>query len=122
MESRKLFGRITRTTLMAGVAAGAMHTVPALAQDADETLTIEEITVTARRREESLQDAPVAVTAFSRETLELSGATDITELAQKTPSLLLEPSRATNSTLTAFIRGVDNRTRWPVSSRGGPLY
>jgi len=67
---------------------------------------LEEIIVTARRRTESLQSVPVAVTAFSAESLDKAGATDITYLAQSTPNTTLKVSRGTNSTLTAFIRGV----------------
>ena len=64
------------------------------------------ITVTARRREESLQDVPVSVTAYSGAQLEAIGAQDITRIAQTTPNVTLEVSRGTNSTLSAFIRGV----------------
>lgn len=64
------------------------------------------IIVTARRREEQLQDVPIAITAYSGEQLEQSGALDITDIALTTPSVTLEASRGTNSTLTAFVRGV----------------
>jgi iron complex outermembrane receptor protein len=64
------------------------------------------ITVTARRREESLTDVPVSVTAFSGDQLERLGAQDITFIGQVTPNVTLEVSRGTNTTLSAFIRGV----------------
>jgi iron complex outermembrane receptor protein len=79
---------------------------PALAQDTPEASTGDEIVVTARRREESLQDVPLAVTAVSGEQLEAIGASDITVLTRSTPNVTFETSRGTNSTLTAFIRGV----------------
>jgi iron complex outermembrane receptor protein len=78
---------------------------PALAQD-DPAVAIEEIIVTSRRREESLQEVPIAVTAYSGEYLEEIGAIDIVALTQSTPNTTLEVSRATNTTLTAYIRGV----------------
>ncbi len=79
----------------------------AWAEDAaNDGLTLEEVIVTARRRSESLQSVPVAVTAFSEEYLNKVGATDITFLAQSTPNTTLKVSRGTNSTITAFIRGV----------------
>ncbi|MEJ2456750.1 MAG: TonB-dependent receptor plug domain-containing protein, partial [Novosphingobium sp.] len=65
-----------------------------------------DIIVTARRREERLVDVPVAVTSFSGQQLEMAGSADITDLAQTAPNVTLEPSRGTNSTLSAFIRGV----------------
>jgi iron complex outermembrane receptor protein len=64
------------------------------------------IVVTARRRAESLQDVPISITAYSGEQLENSGALDITDISNTTPNVTLEVSRGTNSTLTAFIRGV----------------
>jgi len=65
-----------------------------------------DIVVTARRREETLLDVPIAVTAFTGAQLEASGALDVTDLSNITPNVTLETSRGTNSTLTAFIRGV----------------
>ena len=65
-----------------------------------------EIVVTARRRAEALQDVPIAVTAYSGEQLEREGAIDITDIGDTTPNVTLEVSRGTNSTLTAFIRGI----------------
>ncbi len=79
---------------------------PALAQEEPAASAGDEIVVTARRREESLQDVPLAVTAVTAEQLEAIGATDITVLTRSTPNVTFETSRGTNSTLTAFIRGV----------------
>jgi iron complex outermembrane receptor protein len=92
------------------VAAGFAATAPAAAQttaaeQADERVG-DEIVVTARRRGESLQDVPIAVTSVSGEDLLELGAPDITYLAQTVPNVTLEVSRGTNTTLTAFIRGV----------------
>ncbi|MCW3797681.1 TonB-dependent receptor [Sphingomonas sp. BN140010] len=78
----------------------------ATTQDQAATASDSEIVVTARRREESLQDVPIAVTAYSGEQLDRQGALDITDVADTTPNVTLETSRGTNSTLTAFIRGV----------------
>ncbi|GAA6166907.1 TonB-dependent receptor [Sessilibacter corallicola] len=67
---------------------------------------LEEVVVTAQKRQESVQDVPVAVTAFDSNTLEKTGVLDITELQKVSPNTTLQTSRGTNSTLTAFIRGV----------------
>lgn len=67
---------------------------------------IEQIVVTARRREESLIDVPIAVTAISGSELEDLGAVDITDINQMVPNVTIEVSRGTNTTLTPFIRGV----------------
>ena len=87
---------------------------PAMAQDAPAAEeTGGEIIVTARRREERLVDEPIAVTSVSGDQLEKSGAIDVTDLAQMAPNVTLEASRGTNSTLSAFIRGIGQQD--PVS-------
>jgi iron complex outermembrane receptor protein len=75
-------------------------------QDAAASGTDPDIIVTARRRNELLQDVPIAVTAYSGEQLDRQGALDITDIGDTTPNVNLETSRGTNTTLTAFIRGV----------------
>jgi iron complex outermembrane receptor protein len=67
---------------------------------------IEKVVVTARRREETLQDVPVSVTAFSADQLSKQGVPDVVALTNTLPNTTLKASRATNTTLTAFIRGV----------------
>ena len=88
---------------------------PAAAPDGD-------IVVTARRRAESLQDVPIAVSAFSGEQLERQGALDITDIADTTPNVTLETSRGTNTTLTAFIRGVGQQDPVAGFEQGVGLY
>ena len=108
---------LIRAALFASISASAFAALPSVALAQDETTADDgesgEIIVTARRREESLQDVPVAVTAYSGEMLEAQGALDITDLSDTTPNVTLENSRGTNSTLTAFIRGVGQQD--PVS-------
>ena len=108
-----------RTALFASAAFAALAVAPAYAQDATTATAAQtteaddagaydngDIIVTARRREESLINVPIAVTAISGAQLEASGALDITDVAQSAPNVTLEVSRGTNSTLSAFIRGV----------------
>jgi iron complex outermembrane recepter protein len=98
--------QISRSSIFASVALSALIATPAFAQVAAEGASDGDIVVTARRREENLLDVPVAITAYSAEALAQSGAIDITALSDTTPNVTLENSRGTNSTLTAFIRGV----------------
>ena len=93
----------TRNVLLAAAIAAALP-VPAIAQEGITALG--DIIVTARKREESLQDVPISVTAVSGETLEEMGVPDMVAVGQSMPNVTLEASRATNTTLTAFIRGV----------------
>jgi iron complex outermembrane receptor protein len=75
---------------------------------APETATggIEKVVVTARRRAELIQDVPGAVSSISGAELEKQAVPDITALADVVPSTTLKSSRGTNTTLTAFIRGI----------------
>ncbi|MES2337899.1 MAG: TonB-dependent receptor [Pseudomonadota bacterium] len=103
-----------RTLFALGASLSALAATPAVAQDSTQPQSAAQaaaeesgdIVVTARRREESLRDVPIAVTAFSGAQLEAQGAIDITDIAATTPNVTLEVSRGSNSTLSAFIRGV----------------
>jgi iron complex outermembrane receptor protein len=125
-----------RTALLAGTAMALVAT-PAFAQDtasasAETTAAVQNdvalpadgdaVVVTARRRSETLVDVPIAVTAYSGAALERLGSTDITDLADTTPNVTLEPSRGTNSTLTAFIRGVGQQDPVAGFEQGVGLY
>ncbi|MXP45688.1 TonB-dependent receptor [Allopontixanthobacter sediminis] len=111
----------SKIVLGTALAFGSCLTQPVLAQEAPAELpdAVETddgegmIIVTARRREERLIDVPIAVTSISGEQLAQRGALDITDVAQSVPNVTLEASRGTNSTLSAFIRGVGQQD--PVS-------
>lgn len=102
---------IVKTALLAGAAWSALAT-GALAQDAgsapngQEATNIDDIVVTARRRDEQLKDVPIAVSALGEERLEQTGAADITALQQQTPNATVQVARGSNSTLISFIRGI----------------
>ncbi len=118
------FARGLRAMTLATVAMSALAATPGLAQDAAGTNDAEggDIVVTARRREETLQDVPIAITAYSGAQLEASGAIDITDISNTTPNVTLETSRGTNSTLTAFIRGVGQQDPVAGFEAGVGLY
>ena len=103
----KRFGDPARLALLlASVCASPfVFSSPALAQE----MAVEEsdeLIVTARRREENLQDVPIAITVQTAEQLDQRGASDITVLQQTTPNATVQVARGSNSTLIAFIRGV----------------
>ena len=110
------FARFSKAMLLAAAASGTFFVaLPAAAQD--EVAASEEdsgeIIVTARRRDERLIDVPIAVTAISGAALEARGALDLTDVQSVAPNVTLETSRGTNSTLSAFIRGIGQQD--PVS-------
>ena len=67
---------------------------------------LERIEVTARKTVESLQSVPIAVTSIGAAELAENGISVMTEVQRFSPNTTLQTSRGTNSTLTAFIRGV----------------
>lgn len=70
--------------------AGAMAVLMALPASnalAQAPSTIEEIVVTARKRVENLQDVPMAITAFTADTIEEAGIDDLYDVAELTPGL-----------------------------------
>ncbi|MGX5915059.1 TonB-dependent receptor [Aliidiomarina sp. Khilg15.8] len=95
---------------LAVAAACAGFSSTAMAQQENEEAEaeqgLERIQVTARRSVENLQEVPVAVSSFGEADMERVGLEDITELQQRVPNTTLQVSRGTNSTLTAYIRGI----------------
>ncbi len=65
-----------------------------------------EIVVTATRRNEALSDVPMAVSAVTAETLQNTGANDIRQLQQVSPSLLVTSTQSEAGASTARIRGI----------------
>tara|TARA_B110001452_G_scaffold52783_1_gene40255 strand:+ start:4777 stop:7110 length:2334 start_codon:yes stop_codon:yes gene_type:complete len=73
---------------------------------------LEEVVVTARKRDEGLQDAPLSVAAFSGDSLEARGFTNIAEVGSITPNLTYQNNPAiagSSSVATVYIRGVGQR-------------
>ncbi|WP_457392081.1 TonB-dependent receptor [Roseateles sp. P5_E1] len=87
---------------------GATIALPAAAQSAAEpaVTTLEVVKVTARKREESLQDVPVAVTALTADQLDKLAIKDLGDLQGQVPNLTIYAARGSNTTITTFIRGV----------------
>jgi len=71
--------------------------------------TLEEITVTAQKREQNVQDVPIAITAITAETLQSKGLGDIGSLTRLVPNVNLDtgsPFSGDSSVLSASIRGI----------------
>ncbi|MBW3549760.1 MAG: TonB-dependent receptor, partial [Proteobacteria bacterium] len=91
-----------------GAADQSAATQDTTAQDRAATprTTLEAVTVTARKREETLQDVPVAVTAFTADALDRLAVEDLSDLDAQVPNLTIYAARGSSSTITAYIRGV----------------
>jgi iron complex outermembrane receptor protein len=86
------------------------------------TSVLEEVVVTAQRREQSLLEVPLAVTALGGEELEQLGALDLIYLSQVTPNATIEIARGTNNALAAYIRGVGQQDHIAGFESGVGLY
>lgn len=94
---------------MVSLAALAAAT-PGLAQDAPEpeASRLEEVVVTAQRREQQLQNVPVAVTALSSDALERLQVRDTVDLLKLVPNLVGNSNVGLGSSNSYYIRGVGN--------------
>jgi len=91
-----------KAALAAAIAMGCMTHPLAYAQAA-----LEEIVVTAQKREQSLQDVPISVTAVSGERIDNAGIIDLQELTRYTPNVNINSGQAQPN---LFIRGVGSGT------------
>src|SRR5688572_21843207 len=90
---------------IAAALALAAGSPPARAADG-EGARIEEIVVTAQRREESLQEVPIAVSSFSASDLASARIETIEDVAFRTPNFTLVPQASGNTTYGVAMRGV----------------
>ncbi len=100
---RKHLSLAIACTLLAP-AAWAQDAAPA--ETTSDATTLDKITVTARKREETLQEVPIAVTAFTPETLDKLNVQDLADLDAQVPNLTIYAARGSSSTATAYIRGI----------------
>ncbi|MDR7101181.1 TonB-dependent receptor domain-containing protein [Croceicoccus sp. BE223] len=118
-----------RLTYLAASSAlvAIMTSVPALAQDASDPRPadasvssdttsggLDEIVVTAQRREESMQDVPIAVSAFSPDQLAKQGITNTLEVSQFVPNMIANNNTGLGSANSFFLRGLGNSETIPT--------
>ena len=94
-------------SLAAGVALVSAYAGPVNAEEAAgaRSMVVEEILVTARKREESLQEVPVAVSAFSREQLERQTIQEFIDVEAQIPGVLIQQTQHDPSIAWVSIRG-----------------
>lgn len=114
--------RILHATLLAGIASPGFLAMPLLAQDKAAPLGydgVETIIVTAQRREESLQNVPIAITAVGGDELSKKGLSDIANLSKITPSLNVASYPDSSTTLTLNMRGQGTGDPGQITKDGG---
>jgi iron complex outermembrane receptor protein len=116
---------LTRLIGIATIAAAALPVQAATPAPDRAAQVIEEIVVTARMREEGLQEAPIAISAYTGESLEYRGVQRLDEIAKFVPSLTLEnnPSFGGASNSAAiYLRGIGQKEFLPTTEPGVGLY
>lgn len=105
-------GLASRIALAAALAVTVA--APAAAQTAksdtvvEDTGTVEDIVVTAQRRRERAQDVPIAITAFSAETLQARGIVNALDLTQFVPNLVGLNNTGLGTANAYYLRGIGN--------------
>jgi iron complex outermembrane receptor protein len=108
-------GRLAMVALSAGLCATLVGVAAAVDGPTNQTVvpagenSLEEITVTAEKRSENVQDVPIAISAFSEDSLRAKGITDLHGLTGLIPNVNLDqgaPFSGSNSVLSASIRGI----------------
>ena len=120
--NRKPLYMVMASIMAAMISAPATTMAQSGAENENDSSALEEVIVTATRREESLMEVPIAVTAITGDELQNFGVLDITYIAQMSPNTTLKVSRGTNTTLTAFIRGVGQQDPVAGFESGVGLY
>ena len=96
--------RYLRTTVSAAVVGAAAFGFAGMAAAQEAPATVDDIIVTAQKREQSLQDVPIVVTTLSQEVLDGAGVQDIKDLQILTPGMTVTSTQSEAST-TVRIRG-----------------
>ena len=69
---------------------------------------LEEVVVTAQKRTESLQDIPIAITAYDAENIEKMRLITAQDIGQASPNIQMPAYPFSNNNLALFIRGIGN--------------
>lgn len=107
----KLLGTCLATVAFAVAISVSMYVPSAMA--AQEDMTLEEVIVTAQRREQSVMDVPISITAFTAEAIEANMIKNVEDYFAKAPNLAISTgaTRAGNVSTSSHglaIRGISN--------------
>ena len=86
----------------------------AVAEDAEASGPIEEVLVTARRREESAQNVPIPITAMSEDQLEERNIVSVEDISRLAPNLQFNYSSVNRGTMNVFLRGI-GQVNWSAT-------
>ena len=81
-------------------------------RDEDGIRTLDRVTITARKREETLQDVPISVTAFTPRMLDTLNIQNLGDLDGQVPNLVIRSPPKSGSTITTRLRGIGQGETW----------
>ena len=90
----------TRLTLFSAVALAIVGTFPSIPTLAQESAALEEVIVTARKREENLQEIPIAITAVSAADILEGNVTGLEDIAALAPGFYFFKGEANPGAIT----------------------
>ena len=105
MRCRSIFLSSCAFALTVLPGAGMAQTAAPAAAEGVGSADTADIIVTARRREESIQDVPISVSSLSGDQLRRSGVTDAQSLQYATPSLSITSAQSQRNTVAFALRG-----------------
>ena len=91
------------------------------AQSASAQAMLEEVVVTARRREESLQDLPLSVAAITADTMQAQGIIALEDITEHIPNLVLT-TQDRRGIQALYIRGIGSGSTNNLKPVGAGLY
>ncbi len=97
---------LPRSLMAAAVATAGLLSTPIVGHAQTRVAVIEEIIVTARKTEESIQDTPISIQAFGSHDLEQIGAFEADAIANLTPNLRMQRVSSSQDNFAYSIRGV----------------
>lgn len=115
----------TRTVTLGSILLSIVSPVGVTYAADREGFALEEIVVTARKREESLQKTPISLAAFTANDLKIRQIRTTDQLTQVTPNLQFSsqaPSSGSNASSQIFIRGIGQTEFLPSTDPGVGLY
>ena len=106
MNKNKMTTAIHRALMLSVFGMSIAPIAWSQSSDDEDTVALDDVKVTARRVEESIQDIPIAVTSFSREDLEDAQADNLDSLNGAVPNMNLVQGRGSATSANIYIRGI----------------
>jgi iron complex outermembrane receptor protein len=114
--------KLTITAIGLSLAVGTLSNA-AFAQEEQEASVFEEVIVTATKREESIYDVPMAISAFTEDSIIKQGIVDLTDIGKFVPNMTVTGfSGGQTSSVNVFIRGIGLQDHLITTDPGVGVY